>query len=256
MSSKIKAFLFTILLLFSSTQSTQAQEDTPLTIRLSRNFGYSSGTGDIQGTFTLRADGPDNLTRVVFYIDDSVMGEVLTPPFELRFQTDDFPLGVHTIRAVGYTSEGVELHSNEQIREFVTAEEGWQFVGKIVLPLIGVIALAVLISIAIPYLTGRGGKNQVPLGAQRNYGMFGGTICPKCGRPFGMHAWGLNLAVGKLDRCPHCGKWSMVRRVPQSALREAEAAELNMADQPAELEGGSNDRLRKELEESRYQDID
>jgi hypothetical protein len=84
------------------------------TLRLSRTFGYSSGTGDIQGTFTIGVSGPENLTRVIFYIDDEVMGEVVESPFVLRFRTGDYTLGVHTLKAVGYTSAGAELQSKSK----------------------------------------------------------------------------------------------------------------------------------------------
>jgi hypothetical protein len=250
-----KTILFSLLFIFCSAHTTQAQAEQ-LTLHLSRNFGYSSGTGDIQGTFTMKVSGVENLTQVVFYIDGEVMGEAMHPPFELRFQTGNYQLGVHTLSAVGYTSEGLELRSNEQRREFVSAEEGWQFVGKITLPLLGIIVLSVLISIAIPTLTGKGRKEQVPLGAPRSYGMFGGTICTKCDRPFSMHLWGINLAVGKLDRCPHCGKWSLVRRVLPAMLRQAEEAEKDRGDQPVGEPEASRERLLKDLEDSRYQDID
>ncbi len=256
MASKCLKFFFLILLVSSSFTIARAQDENQLSLRLSRTFGYSSGTGDIQGTFTIKVDGPEDLSRVVFYIDDQVIGEATEPPFNLRFKTGDFPLGVHTLSAVGYTSQGAELHSNQQRRNFVPAEVGMQVAGKIILPLLGIILLSVIISIAIPALVGRGRKSQLPLGAPRSYGLLGGTVCPKCVRPFGMHVWGLNLAVGKLDRCPHCGRWSMVRRVSPAVLKDAEAAELAAADNPSPVGGGTEDRLRRDLEESRFQDID
>ncbi len=102
------------MMISSAFTVAHAQDESQLALRLSRNFGYSSGTGDIQGTFTMKVDSPEDLTRVVFYIDDQVIGEVAEPPFQLRFRTGDFPLGVHTLRAVGYTSQGKELSSNQQ----------------------------------------------------------------------------------------------------------------------------------------------
>lgn len=255
MSMYRKTIFITIAIFLLSINSALAQAEQ-LTLSLSRNFGFSSGTGDIQGTFTMKVSGAPNLTRVIFYIDGEVMGEVTQPPFQLRFQTGSFPLGVHTLSASGYTSDGRELRSNEQRREFVSPEQGFQFVGKIILPLLGIIIFSVLISIAIPNLTGRGRKEQLPLGAPRSYGVFGGTICPKCGRPFSMHIWGVNLAVGKFDRCPHCGSWSLVRRVPPSMLHAAEQAEKTKRDQPLDEPQAPQDRLRKELDDSRYQDID
>ena len=75
-------------------------------------------------------------------------------------------------------------------------------------------------------------RGRVPLGQPRKYGISGGTICPKCGRPFALSFLGFNLGVGRLTPCPHCGKWFVARRLPQAVLREAEAAELEQAEAP------------------------
>jgi hypothetical protein len=149
----------------------------------------------------MRASGPDDLVRVVFFIDDQVVGEITEPPFRLRFSTDDFPVGIHRMSAVGYSSSGQEYRSNQIQAEFVTAQQGWQQALKFILPLLGFIAIAALISLLFPMLVSRGKTTSLPPGAARNYSIFGGTICPKCQRPFGMHLYGLNLLVGKFDRC-------------------------------------------------------
>ncbi|MGD9091723.1 MAG: Ig-like domain-containing protein [Anaerolineales bacterium] len=244
--------IFTIL----STFIAWAQTDDELTLHLRRNFGYSSGTGKIQGDFTIRAEGPDDLQRVVFYIDDQVVGEVNESPFHLKFNTDSYPLGVHVLRAIGYTVDGREIHSPEQLREFVSAEASWRAAGRIALPILGITFGVILIAFLLPILLGRG-KGSLPPGTPRNYGMFGGTICPRCNRPFARHIWGLNLVVGKLDRCPYCGKWSLARHTPIEILRAAEAAELEGIEgrERAETPLTDEERLRKELEDSRFQDL-
>jgi hypothetical protein len=225
-------------------------------LRLNRNFGYSSGTGRIQGRFTARVEGPEDLVRVVFLIDGENMGEVAQPPFELAFSTDSYPLGVHSISARGFTQNGGELDSNEWRVEFVSAEEGWQTAGKIIIPLLGVVIAVMLASFILPSLFGRRRKEDLPMGAPRSYGLLGGTICPQCQRPFGMHIWGLNLVVGKLDRCPYCGKWSLVRHVPAEILRSAETAELaKVAENEMSSPQAEDHSLSKALEDSRYQDL-
>ena len=233
-----------------------AQEANPLTLRLNRDFGYSSGTGQIQGTFSMRVSGPDNLTRVEFQIDGNTIGEATAAPFNLRFETGQFTLGTHTMSAIGYTSDGQEIKSNEITAEFVSASAATDMLKKILIPLVVVIGGVILVTSLVPALLGRGKTSSVPLGAPRNYGAFGGSICPKCGRPFSRHVWGINLMVGKLDRCPHCGKWSIVRAQPLSVLRQAEQAELENADHEGQLqEMSEEERLRKELDNSRYQDL-
>ena len=248
-------FFLAFLALILPLSVARAQDENPLKLSLSRDFGYSSGTGRIQGAFSMRAKGPENLARVVFLIDGNSIGEATSPPFRIQFNTDSYPLGVHTLSATGYTTDGQELPSNQFTLQFVEASEGWQTVGKIVLPILGVLVLVTLISFLISQVFMRGKRSSLAPGAPRSYGILGGTICPKCRRPFGMHIWGLNMVVGKLDRCPYCGKWSLVHYVSLQALREAEAAELKMVEEslPAP-ETSQIEKQHKDLENSRYID--
>lgn len=252
---KFLSFFIISLILLCWTIPAAAQEEG-LELRLNRDFGYSSGTGRIQGTFSMRVSGPDDLQRVVFRVDGENIGEDAEAPFRVQFRTDDFGLGIHTMSAVGYTADGRELHTPEIRREFVSAETGWQSVLRIAIP-IGVIALLVTLTAAvIPLLTGRGKSGSVPLGTPRSYGALGGTVCPKCGRPFSRHWWGFNVVIGKYDRCPHCGKWSVTQRAHPSVLRAAEEAELAMAkgEKGGQLETSEEERLRRSLDESRFED--
>lgn len=236
-------------LLVITAVSAQTEE---LTLSFSRDFGYSFGTGDIQGAFSMKVSGPADLARVAFYIDDTKIGEDAEPPFRLQFNTDNYPLGVHKMYAVGYSTIGREYRSKVVTANFVSADEGWQAASKIIIPLVAVVFGAILLSVIVPMLTGRGKREELPLGAERKYGIHGGGICPKCKRPFVLHLWGLNLGFSKLDRCPYCGKWSVVRALSLAKLREAEQAELEQArGQVPEI--SEEERLKKELDDSKYQ---
>jgi DNA-directed RNA polymerase subunit RPC12/RpoP len=94
----------------------------------------------------------------------------------------------------------------------------------------------------------------MPPGTPRKYGIGGGAICPKCGRPFPLRLWWFNLGLSKIDRCPYCGKWSFVRPRSLTELREAETAELAQS-QPNPTIGGETDteKLKKDLDDSRFQ---
>jgi len=245
-----------LLLSWISVLTVLAQGQGQLTLSISRDFGYSSGTGRIQGSFSMRASGPEDLVKVAFWIDDQVIGEDTEPPFSIQFHTDNFALGVHTLKATGFTASGLEIHSNEYRQEFVEAEEGLQTALKIVLPILGVTFAAILLSFLFPLLGGRKPRTALPLGAPRKY-LLGGAICPKCKRPFGVHLWGLNLLVGKFDRCPHCGQWSLVRGASREALKAAEVAELQMAGDMNEGTPAytSEERKRKDLDDSRFTDL-
>ena len=244
-------FLLAIFASLVFAFATQAQ-DEELRISFSRDFGYSSGGGDIQGVFSVKVSGPDTLTKVVFYIDDEMMGEDTEAPFKLQFNTDSYSLGQHEIYVVGTTSDGGELMTKVVHANFVSASEGTQSAMKILIPILAIVAVSVLLAAVIPIITGR---KTIPLepGTPRNYPM-GGAICPKCQRPFAVHIYGLNLGLGKLDRCPYCGKWSVVRRAPMQTLRAAEEAELEQAKETGSVQGMTEEeRLKKQLEDSKFQ---
>lgn len=245
--------LLLLLALFGLFPLTQANDELKLTLH--RDFGYSDNKGTIQGKFSMIAEGPDTLTKVVFYIDDQAIGEVSQAPFRLQFNTDNYPLGDHTISAIGFASDEQTFSSNILNRTFVSAEESWQagleIGGKIAIGFIVGIGGIVLLIGGIVFLTGRNTVS-VPLGATRQYGWLGGAICPKCHRPFGMHIYGLNAGLSKYDRCPHCRKWSLVRRASPADLAAAEKAEMAEIGQP-EIEGMSEEeKLRRQLEDSRF----
>jgi len=254
----VNIYLFVLCLILISTLlpgKVWAQTEDLLVLRLSRDFGYSSGTGRIQGIFTIKASGPLELQQVFFYVDDQLLGEAKQVPFKLRFSTDDFSLGTHSIHALGYTRDGRELISNHLNVIFVSAEEGWQTVLHIMIPILVIVSFISIFSVAFTMFSARKVK-QIPPGTKRNYGACGGAICPCCGRPFALH-WSMpNLIKGKLARCPFCGKWSILRSLPLPELRKAEQEELQ-ADQDARQVAPMSDeeRLRKQLDESRYRDL-
>jgi DNA-directed RNA polymerase subunit RPC12/RpoP len=251
--------ILSIILIFSVLTSMTAsialaQSTQELQLGLSRDFGYGGFGNDIQGLFSLKIKNPPaDLARVEFYIDSTLMGEDTTAPFSLQFNTDSYPTGAHTLNAVGYTSDGTELKSNQIQSQFVPAGSGVQSITKFLLPLLGVIIIIALISVFLPIILSRGKSATTPPGTERKYGIGGGAICPKCGRPFPLRLWWINLGASKIDRCPYCGKWSMVRPRQLSELRNAEAEELTQGQPSATITGETEaDKLKRDLDESRY----
>lgn len=250
-----RIFLLVLISLLAVHPALAQEEEFRL--RLSRDFGYGSLTGNqIQGTFSMHITGPGDLTRVVFYLDDQVLGEVNESPFSLRFITDNYGLGVHALQAIGFTSNGQELRSNIIRTEFVSADQGSGMAIKIVGLTFGVIFAGMLIAVLFGNVLGKGKKTELPLGAERRYGAMGGAICPKCTRPFAVHVYSFNMAAARFDRCPYCGKWSFVRRVSLDELRRAEKAELDWASTGPELAVEKTEAdLLKDLDNSRFQDL-
>ncbi len=243
------SFLIAILvsLLTATAAFAQAEE---LTLSMSRDWGYGGFNGDIQGLFSMKVTGPADLARVIFYIDDTAIGEVTQSPFRLQFTTDNYPNGQHKLYAVGYSFSRQEYRSKVINANFVPASEGAKAGMRIVIPVLVVVFGAMLLAAVIPILTGRKMKN-LPPGSPRQYPL-GGAICPKCGRPFGLHLFGLNLGLSKLDRCPYCGKWSVVRHASIDKLHAAEEAELE-GEKAQVPEMGEEEKLKKELDDSKYQ---
>ena len=168
--------------------------------------------------------------------------------------TDTYGLGWHTLSAQGQTSSGRALTSAPRRFEFVSAATGLEVAGRIAVPLLGVLLLVgLIVGVSTVLEIRRSRQSPTPLGAARRYGLMGGAICPKCDRPFSRHWWAPNAVTGKLDRCPHCGRWSVVRAVPLDQLHAAEAAELK-AGQPTGLapELSPEEKLRRQLDESKY----
>ena len=218
-------------------------------------MGYSGGS-QIRGSFRMEVTGPENLVSVTFRIDDTEIGTVTAPPFKINFNTVNYSLGWHDFSAVGQTADGRTLPSNVRRFEFVSSEEEWAAVRKIMIPLFSLVGVILVAALGIPLvMTLTGKKTTVPLGAPRKYGIMGGALCPKCGRPFAIHVWGLNAGLQKLHRCDHCGKWSFVSRVSLAQLREAEAAELKMARPETPIpEPSPEEKLKQQLDASRFTD--
>jgi len=254
---KITFLLMITLLLAGVTSSIAfAQAVSQLQLGMSRDFGYGGFGNDIQGLFTLKINKPpQNLVKVDFYIDTSVIGEVNQAPFNFQFNTDSYSLGEHDLHAVGFLSDGTQITSNTIRSNFVPAGAATGMITKIVVPIIGLVVIMIVVAFALPLILNKGKLSALPLGASRNYGIGGGAICPKCGRPFPLRLWFINIGFSKIDRCPYCGKWSFVRPKSLAELRAAEQAELVQAQSTTPIIGETEaEKLKKEIDDSRYQE--
>ena len=243
------AVLLSLMILAFAVVPAAAQvTEQPFELHLSRDFGYGGGS-HIQGLFTMGVDDRGDVVRVEFLIDNLVVLTDTERPFRYQFNTGAYALGPHTLAAVGYTADGRELRTQERRYEFVTAEEGWQAAGRIAIPVIGLVILVSLAGTVGPALLGRGKPHR-----RGEYGAEGGAVCPRCGFPFSRHVISPNMLVGKLERCPHCGKWAVVRR---ASAGELEAAEARLAAEESRGHLAVDDekeRLRRIIDESRYEE--
>jgi hypothetical protein len=252
---KILAFCALFLLLAAPVLA----QDAEYRLTFRRDFGYGNG-GDVRGNMSVLLAGDEaNVQSVTFLMDGQKVAEQTAPPYKFSFNTADYSLGQHVISAVVTTKDGRSVTTNEIARNFVSADVESGTMRKILVPIVGMVVLITLGGAALQYFSMRGNATRAP-GTPRNYGMIGGAICSRCGRPFPIHIWGINLGLGKLDRCDNCGKWSIVRRASPDMLAAAEQAELAAARtaESGPLGNGApeteEERLRKLLDQSRYTD--
>jgi hypothetical protein len=240
-----------LLFVLPSTAHAQNGEDE-LTLTVSRDFGYGGFGGEIQGRFSFRATGPADLEWVEFYIDDQLAGSADAAPFRFQFSTGDYPSGIHTLSAIGHTTAGETLRSNHLTRLFLTAEEARDATTGLVFPLLGALAAIAVIGVVVTALLGRRtGTKTVGEYSQ----MAGGAVCTRCGLPFSRHVLSPNLFTGKLEHCPHCGKWSVARRASSAELEQAEARlRAEAGEGRSKIEETAEERLRRQIEASRFDD--
>ncbi len=240
-----KLALFVVLAaLFIAVIPAHAQ-DAGLTLSMSRDFGYAGFGSDIEGLFSLRASGPSNLQRVEFYVDSELIGNVDEEPFRVQFTTKDYAPGERTMYALGYLSDGSQLRSNEITRIFLSAEQARGKMVELVFPILGVVLAVTLLATVVPAML----SSKKP--QRGKYGVSGGAVCPKCGLPYPLRFFSFNMGAKKFDRCPHCGKWSLVRRASKEDLAAAEARWAAL-DAPTEATPRIS-RRDQQIDDSRYE---
>jgi hypothetical protein len=249
---KTALFVVAMMLLAIIVSPALAQGEAPdLKIRLSRDFGYAGFDNSIQGRFSIHVSDASAFERIEFFIDGTMQKGVDEAPFKLQFHTENFDAASHQIFAIGYTRDGLEVRSNEFVLVFIGSSEVGESMKGFVLPILGLIFIAGLLSTLLPRLLWR--KKGYRHG---EYGMAGGAICKNCAKPFSRHTLAPNLIAGKLERCPHCGKWQVAPRENPDDLEVAE--KLVYEDGASKIQGPSTEseeeRLRHQIDDSRYND--
>jgi hypothetical protein len=246
---RFKVILILTLLLAIPVALVSAQSDEPeLRLQLRRSFGFQGGDR-IQGSFSLRVSGVDDLVRVGYLIDGQLLASITQEPFVATFSTGNYAPGEHLLHALASTADGRELESQRIRVTFITADLSWQSAGRIAAWILGGVLIIMLLGM---FGTGflAGDRAHFELGV---YGAAGGAICRHCQLPFRRHILAPNLIVGKLERCPHCGRVAIVSRARREALAAAE--ERFRQDQ---MKGQfalqrEEDDYRRRLDDSRFE---
>ena len=237
--------LFAVALLLPL--SVKAQEET-LEVNFTRDWGYGGFAGDIQGRFSLRVTGPENLVEVRFMIDEQVMATITEPPFNYQFETDSYPPGPHTLTVIGVLSDGSQIMGPAYERIFLSAEEAKGATLQLIVPMLVGIGIITLLATVVPFVLSRKSPYKF-----KDYGIAGGAVCKRCQLPFSRSIFSPNMIFGKLTRCPHCGKWAIT---PRATPQELEAAERRYSEGEKKMELDPNaqaENLRKALDDTRYE---
>ncbi|MGV8049382.1 MAG: hypothetical protein AB2L21_03350 [Anaerolineaceae bacterium] len=254
MKKRISVLVFTLIFLMVSVNTTQAQNADPYQVSLRRDFGYGNGV-EIQGNMTLSLKGDtENAVRVTFLMDKQTLAVLESAPYQFSFSTDNYRPGAHSLSAQVETKDGKTFTTKALAYHFLSAEEASNNTKNILIPLLGVAALAIIISASGQFKSNK--KVGLANGQPKVYGgLYGGAVCPKCGHPFQRSAFGMNLVTGRLERCPACGKFILTVRASAEQLATAEETEKS------KLSGWSEplkekDEIADQLEESKYIDLD
>lgn len=248
----LAVLLLAVFLLAGITAPAFAQDGYRVSVN--KDFGFANGS-QLRGDFSIALVGDAaNVVSVTFLIDGQELAVVPQAPFKSKFKTQSYADGLHDLSANVTLKDGSILTSDSARFKFLSAQEESGAMQKIIIPLLAVVFGITALGMAAQFLAGRGKPAGGPEpGTARNYGFAGGSICPKCNRPTPRHMYGLNIVVGKLDRCENCGKWSIMRAYPLDVLRAAEAAErkAEQASVPAS-EKSEEEKLRDLLDDSRF----
>jgi hypothetical protein len=251
-----RILLLGCILLAAAAAPVQAQS-ADLTLYLSKTMGYNSGS-DIRGSFRMSVKCSQPLQSVTYLIDGQPITTVTTAPYETKINTAQFANGWHELSAQAVLKDGSTVASTPKRYNFVSAEAESAGMRRILFPVLGVVFGVMLLMVLVQTVLAKKKHPSSPEpGTQRDYGISGGAICRKCGRPTPVHWMGFNLGPRvKFDRCENCGKWGVMKIVSLEKLREAEAAERREVQAaPQVTEPSEEEKLRKELDESKYTDV-
>jgi hypothetical protein len=239
--------LILVAIALSLPVSVSAQEET-LEVNFTRDWGYGGFAGEIQGRFSLRVSGPDNLVEVRYMMDENLMATITEPPFNFQFETDAYSPGPHTLTVLGILSDGSQLAGPEYERVFLSSEEAREATLQLIGPMLVGISGITLLAVLVPLLLSR--KSQYKF---KQYGIAGGAVCKRCQLPFSRSIFAPNMGFGKLERCPHCGKWAIVRSATPQELVEAEKRYTEGESQVELNKNAQGEQLRKSLDDTRYE---
>ena len=203
-------------------------------------------------SMTVRGD-LDAVDKVVYLIDDQEMATMTAPSLKFQFNTDDYPAGEHMLYALITTKGGETIKTASFSVSFIEAGKANAITRKVLIGIGTILLFTILLSVLITKRQVEESKTE----GLNTVGLWGGTVCPKCGRAFARTVIGLNLINRRYEPCPLCGKWSMTRHATKEEIEEAnrKLKATIEKDIPEIISADSHDIEREQLEESKYTEI-
>ena len=130
---------------------------------------------------------------------------------------------------------------------FLSSDQAGAETQQLVIPILLFAAGITVLGLGISVLASRNKK--FTLG---KYGPAGGAVCPRCELPFTRSYLAPNLMIGKLVRCPHCGKISVLPRANQDQIQRAEDKYRN--EDPTRGKPVDQQTYQKLIDDSRFED--
>ncbi len=117
----------------AATSILTVQAKPTLSLSFYKNNGYSM-SNDMNGLWTINTAVSSDVAYVEFYLDDTLQRNDTDAPFSWPFDTNNYTLGLHTIKVLAYDSSG----------ETASAERQPNFVGFPLMFVVGIISFVVI----------------------------------------------------------------------------------------------------------------
>lgn len=144
MRATTKLISILIITLFAMVPIVLVDAKPALSVSLYRDWGYGMGN-DIAGLLTLKTATSDNVSYVEFYLDNQLTENATSAPFNWQFNTNNYTLGEHTLKAVAYDNSG-ESQTSSITRNFVVDNTMSTLIIGVVVAVV-VTAVAVVIAV-------------------------------------------------------------------------------------------------------------
>ncbi len=137
---KLLILTFLVVIVALPVLAADAKPTISLSFYKDNGYGWSN---DMGGLWTLKTATSTDTAYVEFYLDDKLQLNDTTAPYSWQFNTEDYPLGEHTLSAVAYDASG-ESETATVTRNFVEYNTS-----NVLLVIVVVVAVVMVIAVGV-----------------------------------------------------------------------------------------------------------